>query len=131
MSGAAGSPAGSQDARDGGGGESRPSWTILTNHGHVLLAVAGNPDMLVEEIARRVGITRRATLHILKDLEESGYVQRVKEGRRTHYLVEGNRPFRHPAESDRDVGALLDIFTGGNVTGGESGGIAPGRSSAR
>ncbi|GAA2174060.1 hypothetical protein GCM10009784_10820 [Arthrobacter parietis] len=92
------------------GGESRPSWTILTNHGHVLLAVAAHPDILVEDLALRVGITRRAALHILKDLEEAGYIHRLKEGRRTHYVVEGSQPFRHPAESHHDVGALLRIF---------------------
>jgi DNA-binding transcriptional ArsR family regulator len=116
MPGAAEGPTTGQDP-DEAGGESRPSWTILTNHGHVLLAVARDPDMLVEDIAKRVGITRRATLHILKDLEEAGYIERVKEGRRTHYLVEGNRPFRHPAEADHDVGALLKIFAGEEIRG--------------
>lgn len=95
-------------AADGAAG--RPSWTILTNHGHVLLAVAAGPNLLVEEIAQRVGITRRATLHILKDLEQAGYIHRFKDGRRNRYVVEGNRPFRHPAESHHDVGSLLKIF---------------------
>lgn len=112
MSGAAADPAESQDIPATGDGASRPPWTILTNHGHVLLTVASDPDILVEQIAHRVGITRRATLHILKDLEEAGYIQRIREGRRTHYLVEGNRPFRHPAEADHNVGALLEIFSG-------------------
>lgn len=125
MSGSAAGPTAGQDPSDRRGGASRPSWTILTNHGHVLLAVAANPDSLVEDIARRVGITRRATLHILKDLEEAGYLQRVKEGRRTHYLVEGNRPFRHPAESDHNVGALLEIFAGEDAR--EPGTDPPGR----
>lgn len=120
MSGAVEGPAAGQDPEDPRGGESRPSWTILTNHGHVLLAVARDPDMLVEDIAKRVGITRRATLHILKDLEEAGYIERVKAGRRTHYLVEGNRPFRHPAEADHDVGALLKIFAGEETGDGRS-----------
>ncbi len=49
-----------------------PSWTFLTNHGHVLLAVAADADARVEEIAGRVGISRRATLSILGDLEDAG-----------------------------------------------------------
>ena len=50
----------------------RPSWTFLTNHGHVLLAVAADPDVRVEDVAERVGITPRATLSILRDLEDAG-----------------------------------------------------------
>ena len=49
----------------------RPTWTFLTNHGHVLLAVATSPDQRVSDIAAEVGITTRATLTILGDLEEA------------------------------------------------------------
>ncbi len=89
----------------------RHPWTFLTNHGHVLLAVAADPDILIHDIADTVGITPRATLHILKDLEEAGYLQRIREGRRTHYVVVAHRPFRHPATAHQDIGALLAIFT--------------------
>lgn len=110
MSGAAGTPTSGQEPSARRDGDRRPSWTILTNHGHVLLAVAAEPHILVEQLALRVGITRRATLNILKDLEEAGYIQRSREGRRTSYRVNGDRPFRHPAEAHHDIGALLDIF---------------------
>ncbi len=89
----------------------RPSWTFLTNHGHVLLAVAADPDARVEEIAARVGITSRAVLAILRDLEEAGYVTRSRRGRRTHYEVRPHRPFRHPSTAHREVDDLLAIFT--------------------
>ncbi len=89
----------------------RPPWTFLTNHGHVLLAVAADPDVRVEEIAARVGITSRAVLVILRDLEEAGYVTRSRRGRRTHYEVRPHRPFRHPSTAHREVDDLLAIFT--------------------
>ena len=89
----------------------RPPWTFLTNHGHVLLAVAADPDVRVEGIAARVGITSRAVLAILRDLEESGYVTRSRRGRRTHYEVRPHRPFRHPSTAHREVDDLLAIFT--------------------
>ncbi|MHA7155674.1 MarR family transcriptional regulator [Arthrobacter sp. TMN-50] len=57
----------------------RPPWTFLTNHSHVLLTINGNPNALVEEIAATVGIIARATLHILADLEDAGYLQRLQE----------------------------------------------------
>ena len=47
----------------------QPAWTLLSTHGHVLLAVARDPDALVRDIAAEVGITTRATLTVLSDLE--------------------------------------------------------------
>jgi len=89
----------------------RPPWTFLTNHGHVLLAVAQYQDPLVSEIAARVGITVRATLTILKELEEAGYITRHRVGRRTHYTVDDHQHFRHPATAAHEIGELLAIFT--------------------
>ena len=88
----------------------RPTWTFLTNHGHVLLAVAADPDTRVEEVAARVGISSRAVLAILRDLEDAGYLTRTRRGRRTHYEVVPHRPFRHPNEADREVDELLAVF---------------------
>ena len=89
----------------------RPAWTLLTNHGHVLVAVAGSTDARVNEIATQVGITTRATLAILKDLEEAGYLTRHRVGRRSHYTLDVHRRFRHPATAGHEVGELLAIFT--------------------
>lgn len=91
----------------------RPAWTLLTNHGHVLLAVAGCPDVRVSDIAAEVGITVRATLAIIKDLEAAGYLTRRRVGRRSHYTVDPHRRFRHPATTAHEVGELLAIFTPG------------------
>ena len=89
----------------------RPSWTSLTNHGHVLPAVAADPDARLEEIAARAGITSRAVLAIVRDLEEAGYVTRSRRGRRTHCEVRPHRPFRRPSTAHREVDDLLAIFT--------------------
>nr|WP_028281282.1 winged helix-turn-helix domain-containing protein [Arthrobacter sp. H5] len=88
----------------------RPPWTFLTNHSHVLLAVNENSRARVDDIAATVGITPRATLHILADLEEAGYLERLREGRRTRYVIQPRQHFRHPAEAHQEVGALLAIF---------------------
>ena len=87
------------------------SWTFLTNHGHVLLAVAMDPDIHVKELARIVGITTRHALLILRDLEDAGYVRRERVGRANHYTVHSGRPFRHPTAASHQVHELLDIFT--------------------
>jgi predicted ArsR family transcriptional regulator len=88
----------------------RAPWTFLTNHGHVLLAVAADPDVRVADLAARVGITQRGTLAILRDLEEAGYVRRRRVGRRTHYEVVRHRPFRHPSIADHEIDELLALF---------------------
>jgi hypothetical protein len=87
------------------------SWTFFTNHGHVLLAVAANPDIRVKELAEIVGITTRHALLILRDLEDAGYVRRERVGRANHYTVHSSRPFRHPTAAAHQVHELLDIFT--------------------
>jgi predicted ArsR family transcriptional regulator len=92
-------------------GPARPSWTFLTNHGHVLLAVATAPDARVADIAERVGITPRAALSILRDLEDGGYLTRTRRGRRTHYDLRPHQPFRHPSTAQREVDELVAIFT--------------------
>ena len=86
-------------------------WTFLTNHGHVLLAVALDPDIRVKELAQIVGITTRHALLILRDLEDAGYVHRQRVGRATHYTVHSSRPFRHPTAAAHQVHELLAIFT--------------------
>ena len=91
-----------------GGGPRR--WMFLTNHAHVLLAVAADSGLRVEDIAARVGITKRQALSILRDLEEDGYLQRSRNGRRSHYEIHPERPFRHPATAGHDVAELLAIF---------------------
>jgi len=91
--------------------DARPSWTFLTNHGHVLLAIAADPDSRIADIAARVGISARAALGILGDLEDEGYVVRTRRGRRTHYDVRPHRPFRHPSAAHRDVDELIAVFT--------------------
>ncbi|HEX6886486.1 MAG TPA: winged helix-turn-helix transcriptional regulator [Candidatus Nanopelagicales bacterium] len=93
-------------------GASQPArtWTLLTNHGHVLVHVHRNPDARIRDIAAAVGITERATLNILRDLAEGGYITRKPQGRRTHYVVNESSPFRHPAEADHEVGEMLSLF---------------------
>ena len=85
----------------------RSSWTFLTNHGHVLVCLAEEPDIRGRDIAARVGITERAAQAIIADLVEGGYVSRRREGRRNHYEVRAAERLRHPLESDHTVGELL------------------------
>lgn len=94
-----------------------PEWTFLSNHAAVLICIATEPDIRVRDVAERVGITMRAVLRIVDDLEAGGYLSRTREGRRNRYSVHAERPFRHPVASHRDINLLLDLISGTNKTG--------------
>lgn len=85
----------------------RPGWTFLTNHGHVLVCIASDPGIRGRDIAGRVGITERAAQAIIADLVAGGYVRRTKVGRRNHYEIVPDQPLRHPVEQPHRVGELL------------------------
>ncbi len=87
-----------------------PRWTFLTNHAHVLLAIAADPSARMRDVALRVGVTERAVQMIIADLVTSGHLARSRVGRRNQYTVNRAGPFRHPAESDHRIGELLELF---------------------
>lgn len=84
-------------------------WTFLSNHAHVLVCLRHDRRARVRDIAAAVGITERAVLHILADLEAEGIVARVREGRRNAYELHLDKPLRHPLEAARSVRELLDL----------------------
>ncbi|GAA1411876.1 helix-turn-helix transcriptional regulator [Catellatospora coxensis] len=86
------------------------TWTFLTNHAHVLLALARQPDARLRDVAVEVGITERACQAIVLDLETAGYLVRHRVGRRNHYTIDPDGPFRHPAEADHRIGALIALL---------------------
>lgn len=97
-------------------------WTFLSNHAYVLLCIAQEPGTRLRDVADRVGITERAVQRIVSDLEEGGYLSRVRTGRRNQYEVHAGRPLRHPLEAHRQVAALVEMVLGRGASGGESGG---------
>lgn len=85
-------------------------WTFLSNHAHVLLCLARDPDARMRDVAAQVGITERAAMRIVAHLERIGAVSRVKHGRRNHYEINESVPLRHPLVSHKTVGALIAAF---------------------
>ncbi len=88
------------------------SWTFLTNHAHVLLALVREPGLRLRDIAALVGITERATQRILAELEAGGYVERRKVGRRNQYVLHLDLPLRHSLERAYTVERLIDALNG-------------------
>ncbi|HYN28446.1 MAG TPA: winged helix-turn-helix domain-containing protein [Dermatophilaceae bacterium] len=87
-------------------------WTFFTNHAHVLVCIARDPDARIRDLAASVGITERAAQRIVADLVTSGYLERRREGRRNRYRVLADQPLRHPVEQPHSVGEVLDLLTG-------------------
>jgi len=86
------------------------TWTFLTNHTQVLLCLARDPDMRLRDVAETVGVTERAAQRILAELVDTGYVERVRVGRRNHYTVNREQTMRHAAQLGQEIGGLIDLL---------------------
>lgn len=102
---AAATPPGPSPARE-------VDWTFLTNHAHVLLCIAREPEVRMREVASLVGITERAVQRIVADLEAAGYVDRSRQGRRNRYEIRQDLPLRHPIEQHERVSSLIALVHG-------------------
>ena len=83
-------------------------WTLLSNHGKVLVCVANDPGVRVSEIADIVGIKERAVQRILAELRDDGVVSSSREGRRNRYSVNRRRRLWWAPDHDMQVGRLID-----------------------
>lgn len=91
--------------------KSSSTWTFLSNHAHVLICLAAEPDIVLREVALRVGITERAVQKILVDLEREGLLTRERVGRRNRYHLHLDGPLRHPLEAHRSIRELVELVT--------------------
>jgi len=87
-------------------------WTFLTNHSHVLLCLAADPQMRLRDVAARVGITERAVQAIVQDLEEAGAITRTRVGRCNRYDLHPDHRLHHPVEAHCTVGDLIGMVLG-------------------
>jgi predicted transcriptional regulator of viral defense system len=83
------------------------AWTFFTNHAHVLLCLAADPQIRLRDLAATVGITERAVHKIVSELEAGGVLKRSREGRRNVYTLNRKLPLRHPVESHCTVDGLI------------------------
>lgn len=88
------------------------TWTFLTNHAHILLCIAREPEVRMRDVANVVGITERAVQRIVADLEEAGYIMRIRHGRRNRYEVREHLPLRHPIEQHVRISSLIALVHG-------------------
>ena len=87
-----------------------PSWNFITNHGAVLVIVSQRPNITAREIALQLGITERAVLGIVADLDAEGFITRTRNGRANKYEVNQDLPIPGSVLKDVVVGDFLDII---------------------
>jgi DNA-binding Lrp family transcriptional regulator len=85
-------------------------WTFFTNHAHVLICLARNPEQPLREVALSVGITERAVQRIVTELEQGGCLMREKIGRQNKYKINDQVQLRHVLEAHRTIGDVLEIL---------------------
>ncbi len=71
-------------------------WYLVSSHGAILFYVVAQPDCTIKDIAEAMGLTRRTVWAVTGDLRRAGMLRVRKNGRRHHYSVNLDAPFRHP-----------------------------------
>jgi DNA-binding MarR family transcriptional regulator len=85
-------------------------WSLLSNHGRVLLCLANDPEMRLRDLAASVGLTERRAFDLVNDLTAAGYLIKEKDGRRNRYRVQLHLPLPE-APGDRTIGDVLSALS--------------------
>jgi predicted DNA-binding transcriptional regulator YafY len=85
-------------------------WLFLTDHGAVLLSIAGDPTIGIKDLARLTGVSEQTAEKILDDLVAESYVIRERDGRRNRYEINRTAHLRHPLFEDVEIGPLVDAL---------------------
>jgi predicted ArsR family transcriptional regulator len=85
-------------------------WTFFSNHGHVLVCLARDRDARLRDVAVQVGITERAVQKIVRDLQDEGFLEVRKHGRRNRYRINNRKALRHSLQSGCTVGQLIALM---------------------
>ncbi len=62
----------------------------------MLFCIAANQDCTISDLSESLFLTRRTVWGIVGDLRRPGMLNVRKNGRRHHYSVNLDAPFRHP-----------------------------------
>lgn len=85
-------------------------WTFFSNHGHVLVCLSRDKEARLRDVAQQVGVTERAVQKIVRDLQDEGYLEVSKHGRRNRYRINNRKALRHSLQSGSTVGQLLTLL---------------------
>lgn len=86
------------------------TWSFLTNHARVLLAIASDPGARLRDLAGALDLTERTVFGIVNDLTGAGYVVKEREGRRNRYSIQEHLPLPTDVGRERTIGEVLDLL---------------------
>jgi DNA-binding Lrp family transcriptional regulator len=81
-------------------------WNFLSNYGLVLTHLFQNSKATLREIARGSDLTERAVYQIVRDLEEGGFIDKKRVGRRNVYNVNESALFSFPVYGSLTVAQM-------------------------
>ena len=82
-------------------------WNFLSNYGLVLTHLFQNPKATLREIARGTDLTERAVYQIVRELEEHGFIQKKRVGRRNVYTVNEGMLFSFPVYQGLNIAQMI------------------------
>ena len=91
-------------------------WNFISNHGMALYLIHQENVVNARELAKKLDITERSVLRIIKNLREAGYLQIQKDGRSNHYQINHNAPLRREELGSKSVGDLLNALSRGEFS---------------
>ncbi len=85
-------------------------WYLVSSHGSVLFYVALNPDCTIREVSDEMSLTQRTVWGLIGDLRRAGMLTVRREGRRHHYTINLDAPFKHPIITGLTLRQVLGSF---------------------
>ena len=83
------------------------NWYLVSSHGSILFYVAVNPNCTIKEIAEAMSLTKRTVWGVIGDLRRADMLDVRKDGRRHHYSVDLDGPFKHPVLNGFSLRVIL------------------------
>lgn len=87
-------------------------WSFLSKHAHVLVCLEADPQIRIRALATKVGLSPRAVLRTLDDLERAQYITRRRDRRGSRYEVHTRQARRCPVIGDLNIAALVQLIHG-------------------
>lgn len=87
-------------------------WNFLSNYGLVLTHLFQNSSATLREIARGTDLTERAVYQIVRELEEGGFIEKKRVGRRNTYKVNQSALFSFPVYQGLNIAQMVTALRG-------------------
>jgi len=87
-------------------------WYLVSSHGAVLFYIAVHPECTIRQIADDMALTQRTVWGLIGDLRRAEMLNVRRDGRRHHYTVNLEAPFRHPILTDLTLRTVLGGLVG-------------------